>query len=83
MRPLRQYAPIWITLKKSGYCRIAAPRGVHKRIIKAVSKEKYGDVGYKYELYEIAKRAELEVKRSNSMIEFKLLKIDIVRAEDL
>ena len=51
---MRQYEPIWIKLKslprdeanKVGV-KITAPKVLHRRIIKAVKKEKWMDVGYK------------------------------------
>lgn len=83
MRAPRQYEPIWIALKKDKYCRVSAHRGVHRRIIKAVKKEKNLDLGYKYQMHEQSLRAELEMKTSNNMIEFKLLHIEIISLEGL
>ena len=68
----RQYEPIWDQLKVQGKCRIAAPQPLHKRIIKAVVKEKYNDVGYKFLLSETGKTARLSYSRKNSEITFKL-----------
>ena len=71
---MRQYQPIWEALKKGGVCIITAPAPLHRRIIKAVIKEKYNDLGYKLELAENNKRAKIVYTKKHSMIEFKLIK---------
>jgi hypothetical protein len=47
---MRQYEPVWNELKKKKVARITAHRALHPRIIKAVIKEKWMDVGYKIEI---------------------------------
>lgn len=54
---MRQYEPIWNKLKalsrtdaKNIGVSITAPRVMHRRIIKAVKKEKWMDVGYKIQV---------------------------------
>jgi hypothetical protein len=49
---MRQYEPVWIEVKLQGFCKISAHRAYHKRIIKAVVKEKDLDLGFKLELSE-------------------------------
>ena len=44
---MRKYESIWIKLKLEKVCEVMAHPSVHRRIIKAVAKEKYGDVAYK------------------------------------
>lgn len=46
---------------------------LHRRIIKAVIKRKYVDVGFKFLVGERGKRAKLFYKREGSIIEFKLV----------
>lgn len=44
---LRQYQYIWEKVKNEGFAKVHAPLHLHKRIIKAVSKEKNIDIGFK------------------------------------
>jgi hypothetical protein len=44
---MRKYQAIWVKLKQEGVCRLTAHPSLHKRIKKAVSKEKCSDVAYK------------------------------------
>ena len=65
---LRQYNPIWKQLKQSGKVSVTAPRPLHARIIKAVKKEKWLDIGFKIQLD--GKIAVLSHARSNSILTF-------------
>jgi hypothetical protein len=71
-----QYQPIWDTLKNNGYCRITAPKELHKRIIKAVMKRKNIDVGYKVLLESKNIRQELRYTTEGSIINFTLISFD-------
>jgi len=44
---MRKYQSIWVAIKTTGSCIIAAHPSLHKRVKKAVTKEKWKDVGYK------------------------------------
>lgn len=44
---MRDYTPIWNQLKKDKVVSVAANTKLHSRIVKAVKKEKYMDIGYK------------------------------------
>lgn len=44
---LRMYEPVWLILKKHKVCTITAPAANHKRVIKAVIKEKWLDTDWK------------------------------------
>ena len=73
----RQYYPIWKALKSLSSqeaagkgVSITAPRPLHKRIIKAVKKEKWLDVGWKLSID--PQVAELTFSRSNSILVFYL-----------
>jgi len=44
---MRQYQAIWERIKKHGKATLIAPVDSHRRIIKAVQKEKYMDMGFK------------------------------------
>lgn len=76
----RQYQPIWDKLKslpkidaETKGVSITAPPALHRRIIKAVKKEKWLDMGYKILLKENDDReAMLHFKRAGSIITFYL-----------
>lgn len=72
---LRQYEPIWIQIKSEGYCDISTHRAYHRRVIKAVVKEKDMDLGYKLECSESYPPtiAVLRSSRSGSVIKFTLV----------
>ena len=44
---MRYYEPIWNELKSKRTARISTRPALHRRIIKAVTKEKWMDIGYK------------------------------------
>jgi len=74
---MRQYEPVWIKLKSLPLDQatnlgvsITANRALHRRIIKAVRKEKYMDLGYKIRIE--PRVAVIDTERSNSIITFKL-----------
>jgi hypothetical protein len=74
---MRQYEPIWIRLKSLSKSEaetvgiaITAPRVLHRRIIKAVKKEKYMDFAYKATN---PREAMLVHERNNSILTFKLV----------
>lgn len=67
---MRTYAPIWSRLKKEMKVSVTANRVLHGRIIKAVIKEKWSDLGYKI-LIE-PKIAVLGYKINHSVITFTL-----------
>ena len=75
------YEPIWVKLRELPHPQarklgvsITSPRPFHKRIIKAVTKEKDIDVGYKIMLAEQfkGKYAILRHKRENCILTFYL-----------
>ena len=72
---LRQYQPVWNEIKLQGICKISAHRAFHKRIIKAVVKEKDLDLGYKLELSERfpPQISVLKSSRNGSVITFTLI----------
>jgi hypothetical protein len=69
---MRKYEPIWNKLKTDGTVSITANRLLHPRIIKAVIKEKYGDVGYKVKIEPAI--ATLTYTRSHAILTFYLTK---------
>jgi len=72
---MRQYQPIWERIKKHSYASLVAPIKNHKKIIKAVIKEKNMDSAYKFELSEKALTATLVINKDSkdaSMIHFSL-----------
>jgi len=69
---VRKYSPIWLALKKAHKVAISVPRPYHKRVIKAVVKEKYGDLEYKFELGERGKKAKISYTVRGAIITFNL-----------
>lgn len=47
---MRTYEPIWNQLKRDGKVSLTANRLLHARIIKAVTKEKWMDTGFKLQI---------------------------------
>jgi len=58
---MRQYEPIWHAIKTKNHASIVAPVERHKRIIKAVTKEKHRDEGYKLLLADRCLKATLVI----------------------
>ena len=75
----RKYSSIWKALKSSGACAIAAPVPLHARIIKAVIKEKYMDLGFKMKASEARKYYKIEHEISGSRISFKMTAYSILK----
>lgn len=71
-KKLRTYEPIWIKLKATGKARVAALPEMHRRIYKAVHKEKDLDVAYKLQQELEGKKMELIVKYYPNRMEFTL-----------
>jgi hypothetical protein len=69
---MRRYTPIWIKLKQKGEATITAHPLLHKRIIKAVIKEKWLDLAYKLQISPYY--AVLTHSREGSIVTFKLQK---------
>lgn len=63
---MRQYEPIWIRIKTKNIASIVAPLESHKRIIKAIIKEKYKDIEYKNQLIKKCLKAELVVTKDST-----------------
>jgi len=71
---LRQYQTIWEKIKQNGRCSVSAPKISHPRIVKAVTKEKYMDVVFKYSLGENCQKATLSHTSQGSKLTFFLSK---------
>ena len=69
----RKYYAIWKQLKETGRATVAAPKPFHRRIIRAVSKEKYQDLVWQFEMSEAGTRKKLAYSTNASMIRFKLV----------
>lgn len=79
---MRQYERIWEQLKLKKEVSITANRLLHPRILKAVVKEKWKDVGYKIQIE--PRRAILSHSAHHSVLTFKLeLKLDYVTVKDI
>lgn len=66
----RLYQPIWESVRDKGFCNITAPQAVHRRIIKAVIKEKDKDAAFHVEAAEKWSWTRLDYKIEGSMIKF-------------
>lgn len=71
---MRQYEAVWIALKERGSVRLAVPTPLHRRVIKAVLKEKYQDFGYRFQMMQSHTRLRLEYECKNNVITFTLHK---------
>ena len=54
---MRQYQKAWHILRTKGEVQLVAHPKHHHRIRKAISKERYMDLGFRMELQELEKRA--------------------------
>ena len=70
MESSRYYYAIWKRLKEHKSVSVTAPRPLHKRIVKAVKKEKWMDVGYKLQIE--PRKAVLSHGSKNSVLTFYL-----------
>lgn len=69
----RKYSPIWYELKVKGTVRITAPKPFHRRIIRAVIKEKYMDLEYHLLMSEANRRQKLHYRTNQSVVIFNLV----------
>lgn len=60
---MRQYEPIWNRIKTNKSASLVAPVESHRKIIKAVIKEKHQDDGFKLQLAEKALTAKLIISK--------------------
>ena len=74
---MRIYQPIWETLKKNHVCKLAAAPELHKRIKKAVIKEKYNDTAFKVECEVRGIFLELHIESKQGMLTFRLIRSKI------
>lgn len=68
---MRQYEPVWNRLKKDLQVQLTAHRSLHRRIIKAVTKEKWMDDAFKLEIF--PKHAVMYHSRKGNIVTFKLV----------
>ena len=69
---MRKYQQIWERLKQKQEAYITAPEEVHASIKKAVIKEKYQDINFKFECSQLSKRAKLIIQIKGTIIKFTL-----------
>lgn len=65
---MSQYRGAWETLKLKGKVVLASPSGFHRRIIRALQKQKNQDIAYKFQLAESNQRAIFVSKSEGNMI---------------
>lgn len=73
---MRIYEPIWDKLKKDKKVTLVSVPALHKRIIKAVKKEKNMDILFKFECSQNCKKARLISKVDGKKLTF-MLKLSI------
>lgn len=69
---MRKYQPIWEQIKETHTASLSANPIVHKRIIKAVTKEKLNDLGWKLMCKELGNTYRLLHTSEGALITFKL-----------
>ena len=69
----RKYSPVWNILKVNGVVKITAPKPFHRRIIRAVIKEKYMDMGYHLLMSEAKRKQTLAYNIKQTVITFTLI----------
>jgi len=86
---MRQYQPIWNQIKQTGTATIVAPVAFHRRIIQAVRKEKWRDIGWKLLTseagvrYELQDSAEVHDGADSGSVTFTLVDITGITLKDL
>lgn len=75
---MRKYESAWIELKNNGTVRIAAHRSLHRRIIKAIIKEKDIDLAFKLSCAEKYVKTAICYSRNTSVITFNLKKFSTI-----
>jgi len=63
---MRKYETIWVKIKTAGSCTLVANPALHRRIKKAVTKEKWRDYGYKVQ-WDLLEREQPELKITNPL----------------
>jgi len=80
---VRKYQPIWETIKRDNKASLAATPCMHRRIIKAVRKEKNKDAGWRLLLLERGIKYKLKEKIEGSLITFYLEDISPIQVSSL
>ena len=70
---MRQYEPIWNRIKTHNSASIVTTKRNASRVVRAVSKEKDKDIGYKLLLSDKALIAKLHIRREPSKIDSSIL----------
>ena len=65
---MRTYQPLWETLKSNGTVSLVASPSLHRRIIKAVYKERDKDLAHKLQLAETSQRSSLRHTAKGSLL---------------
>lgn len=70
---MRMYTPAWNKLKLDRTLRLAVPRPLHRRVIRAISKEKWQDEAWKFLRSEEGYWDEIRYSCKGNIIEFSLV----------
>lgn len=68
----RKYYPAWLVLKTKGKLTVVHPSHLHKRMVKAILKERTMDTGFRLELSEGNKYAKVFATSEGNLITFRL-----------
>jgi hypothetical protein len=82
---MRQYEPVWNQIKETGMCEISAHKAYHRRIIKALWKEKHMDLAFKLECTEMCPpiRCITYTKVTGSVIKFVMIRKPLITLDSI
>ena len=69
---MRFYEPIWIKLKAEHKAKLAAPKELHRRIVKAVMKERTSDLAFRLHLSDEQKKCWIQYSSDGNLLKFEL-----------
>lgn len=69
---MRQYQTAWNLLKEKGHLTLQASPQFHRRILKAIKKERVMDLGFRYSLQESYRAVEMHSMSTGSVLKISL-----------
>lgn len=71
---MRKYEAIWIALKRDKHASIVAELNLHRRIVAGVIREKFSDLGWKFQSFQGGTKSKLyyECCTKTGIIKFRL-----------
>ena len=85
MEASRKYSPVWKKIKEDGFVEISAHKAYHRRIIKAIAKEKDLDLLFKMESLERIPpiRTIVYSKSVGSVIRFNIVEYPLITVDTI